>query len=531
MTAPGGRILVVDDTPANRYAVSRTLRQDGFEVIEAERGTEALVLASKEPPELVVLDVNLPDIPGFEVAKRLREDPRTASVSIMHMSATFVDAEAYAHGLGVGADAYLIHPFDPRVLIATARALVRLRATERRLGELLERERSARNEAEAARRVAEQAERALRASEMRFRRLSESGLIGLLRWDLSGPIIDANDAFLSMIGYTRADLDAGRLNAFAITPPELQAATHAAVEQLRRDGTSEHIEKQYLRKDGSRVDVLVAGAMLEGSQQALAIALDITKRKRAERERGRLLGELETAIRARDEFLAIAMHDLRNPLTTLQLQLETLLRVAKRGQPELAAVDVPRRLESAWGQARTLLRLLEELLDVSRINSGRLDVQPEPIDLAEVVRNVCERMHEQFAASGSRLTVSAEGPVVGTWDRIRLEQVLNNLLSNAIKYGAGRPVEVSVSASEGRARLVVTDHGVGIEPANRDRIFQQFERLQKERESKSFGLGLWIVQRIVDAFKGRIWVDSELGAGSTFTIELPCSPALHDLRV
>jgi PAS domain S-box-containing protein len=515
------RILVVDDTPANRYAVSRTLRQDGFDVIEAERGFDAIELACAEQPELVVLDVNLPDIPGFEVVKRLRADPRTASVSIMHMSATFTDPGAHAQGLTGGADAYLIHPFDPRVLIATARALVRLRAAERRLAEMLERERSARAEAEASRHAAEQAERALRASEARFRRLSDSGLIGLVRWDLSGPILDANDAFLRMIGYTREDLEAGRLDTYAITPPEWHAATMAAVEHLRTHGKSEHIEKQYVRKDGSRVDVLVAGALLEGSQQALAITLDITKRRRAEHERGRLLGELETAIRARDEFLAIAMHDLRNPLNTLQLQLEVLLRRAQRGPAALAEVDGVAKLDSAWNQVQTLVRLLEDLLDVSRIGSGRLELQLEPIDLAEVARSACDRMRDQFAASGSQLKVTADAAVIGAWDRIRLEQVMNNLLSNALKYGAGQPVAVSVSIDAGRARLVVTDHGVGIEPANRERIFRQFERLHKGGDAKSFGLGLWIVQQIIESFGGRIWVDSALGEGSTFTVELP----------
>jgi anti-sigma regulatory factor (Ser/Thr protein kinase) len=178
-------------------------------------------------------------------------------------------------------------------------------------------------------------------------------------------------------------------------------------------------------------------------------------------------------------------------------------------------------LAAAERQTRRIAKLVASLLDVSRITAGRLDLEVEEVDLATVVQEVLSRHEEELQAAGCALTVRCAGPAVGTWDRLRLDQVVTNLVSNAVKYGAGRPVEVLVRADDHTATLMVRDHGIGIPPEHQKRIFDRFERVVSGRHYGGFGLGLWIVRQIVEAFGGSIDVASQPGEGSTFTVQFP----------
>ncbi|MGZ3459899.1 MAG: sensor histidine kinase, partial [Archangium sp.] len=166
--------------------------------------------------------------------------------------------------------------------------------------------------------------------------------------------------------------------------------------------------------------------------------------------------------------------------------------------------------------------LVDELLDAGRITAGRLKLEREEVDLATLARDAVGRMSEALARTGSEVKLVADAQVVGRWDRVRLEQVVGNLLSNAAKYGRGQPVEVRVEAGhDGRARLVVKDHGIGIAPEDQARIFERFERAVNGRQFHGLGLGLWISREIVESHGGHIQVQSAPGEGSTFTVELP----------
>jgi signal transduction histidine kinase len=171
-----------------------------------------------------------------------------------------------------------------------------------------------------------------------------------------------------------------------------------------------------------------------------------------------------------------------------------------------------------------LTGLINNLLDISRITAGRLDLELEPVDLAAVVRDSAARAREEIARASCTVQVEAPGPCMGQWDRMRVEQVVTNLLSNALKYGAGHPIEVSVAGDDGWARLTIRDHGIGIPPEDQARIFERFERAVSDRHYGGLGLGLWIVRQIVDALGGMIEVESESGKGSLFTINLPRAP-------
>jgi signal transduction histidine kinase len=172
--------------------------------------------------------------------------------------------------------------------------------------------------------------------------------------------------------------------------------------------------------------------------------------------------------------------------------------------------------------------LVSELLDLSRVTAGRLDIQWEEVDLASVAREVAHRFEEELRLARCELTLRADTPVTGLWDRFRLDQVAANLLSNAIKYGRGKPIEIKVETDESgdTALLTVRDQGIGIAPDNLDRIFVRFERAVSARNYSGLGLGLYIVHRVLDALGGSIRVTSELGKGATFVVELPLTPHL-----
>jgi signal transduction histidine kinase len=240
-------------------------------------------------------------------------------------------------------------------------------------------------------------------------------------------------------------------------------------------------------------------------------------------ERMRLLKQLEEAVRARDDFLSIASHELRTPLTALTLQMQSLS--ASRQHLERAA-NVPGldgKLDIVARQVNRLSVLTDALLDISRISSGRLTLTLEDdLDLSEIVRDVIARFEGELARASCEVAVRGTAqPILGRWDRLRLEQVLGNLVANALKYGAGKPIEVEVTATAEEVRLSVRDHGIGIAPEKQAAIFDRFERAVSDRDYRGFGLGLWIVRKILTAMHGDIAVESQPGAGATFRVTIP----------
>ena len=228
--------------------------------------------------------------------------------------------------------------------------------------------------------------------------------------------------------------------------------------------------------------------------------------------------ERNRAVEARDEFLAIASHELSTPLTALSLQVQNLLRVLKRDDAEIERLRA--HTESTWRMVGRLARMIRELLEISRI-SGRIRLEREEVDLTLVIRESVSRLDPQIVQAGSAVTVLASEPVPGHWDRTRLDQVIDNLLANAIKFGAGKPVEIVVDGLGPMARLEVRDHGIGIGLSDQARVFERFERAVSRRRFGGLGLGLWIARQVVEAHGGTISLSSEPGHGSTFTVELP----------
>ncbi|MFE8604337.1 sensor histidine kinase [Archangium violaceum] len=254
-------------------------------------------------------------------------------------------------------------------------------------------------------------------------------------------------------------------------------------------------------------------------QEELRLAEDLARRAAVSVDNALLYREAQKAIGLREGFLQVAAHELRTPVTALKLNVQTLVAGARRG--EAWSERTVSRLTGLERGVGRLGVLVDELLDVSRITSGRLVLRPEELDLAELVREVAGRFRPEAERAGCILHVRVPGPVVSRWDRLRLEQVLSNLLSNALKYGAGQPVEVALSTSGERVHLQVRDEGIGIEPAVQARIFERFERAVSDRHYGGLGLGLWITREIVTAMGGTLHVESVPGQGATFMVALP----------
>jgi two-component system OmpR family sensor kinase len=221
----------------------------------------------------------------------------------------------------------------------------------------------------------------------------------------------------------------------------------------------------------------------------------------------------------RDEFVSAAAHELRTPLAALTLQCSALRRYAASGS--ISPEWLEQRADRIGRQTARLTRLVDALLDVSRIAEGRLPIELERVDFVAVVRECAERLHEDARRAGSRMSVDAPASLEGVCDSMRLDQIVTNLLTNAIKYGASAPIEVRVEPKGDRVILSVRDHGIGVAEADRARIFQRFERASDGRHYPGIGLGLWIVREIVAALGGRIDVEPTAGGGSTFVVELP----------
>ncbi len=233
-------------------------------------------------------------------------------------------------------------------------------------------------------------------------------------------------------------------------------------------------------------------------------------------------GEAREALKARDDFLSVASHELKTPLTTLKLQTQRLEGMASQvGGAPVARDQLLRAVAPCSRQVVRLEKLVGQLLDVTRIAAGRLQLEREVVDLAKLVTELTERFHDELAQARSPLRLSAGEPVVGRWDPFRLDQVISNLLGNAIKYGAAGPIEVSVTQDGERGYVVVRDHGIGIAPEKQGKIFAPFERVVSGRHYGGLGLGLYIARSIVEAHGGRITVDSREGGGAAFTVKLP----------
>ncbi len=369
-----------------------------------------------------------------------------------------------------------------------------------------------------ARESAHRAQQQQRASERKFSAIYENAPFAICLVSTADmKIADANPAFVSLFEYSREEILGRTSVEIGMHGGDLEARNRIA-EEYSRTGSVRNAENQVRTKSGRSVSVTnnLETVEIEGLKYILVTLEDITLRKRAE-------NELKRAIHARDEFLSVASHELRTPLTSLKLQTQAFQLDLSRAETQAYSAErVEKLVRTTERQVDRLARLVDDMLDVSRIQTGRLSIHPELVELCQLVADVVDRLSSELtAACGVLPKTFLPEAVTGRWDRLRIEQVFINLLNNAMRYGKGTPIEVRVEIKDSQVRLCVTDSGIGISKQDQEKIFDRYERAIHPDEVSGLGLGLFISRQIAEAHGGKIRVESELGKGSTFLVELP----------
>jgi PAS domain S-box-containing protein len=493
------KILVVDDNPATLYSTARILRGAGFQVVEAETGLDAVARA-RDGVDLVVLDVNLPDIDGFEVCRRVRSDPATARLPVVHLSATFVQDTDKVHGLEVGADGYLTHPVEPPVLVATVNAFLRAR----------------------------HAEDAMRRSEARFKAVFENALNGIALINEDQIYLDVNPAMCRLLGLGREAIVGKHASVFI--PDDRKAQADAATRALD-DGGAWRGHLPLIRSDGSTVqlDWSISRHSLPGVR--LAVVTDVTERLAIEQEREQLLSseraartEAERANRLKDDFLATLSHELRTPLNAI-VGWSQVLRT-----PNATKDDLKEGLESIERNARVQAQLIDDLLDVARITSGKLRLEVQPVDAAAVVDAALQAVTPAARAKGIEVRTALDAGACHVFaDPARLHQVLWNLVNNAVKFTPrGGHIDVRLRATDSHVEISVADDGQGVHPDLLPYLFERFRQgdARTTRSHGGLGLGLAIVKQLVEMHGGTVDAHSEgEGRGARFVVSIPLCAA------
>jgi PAS domain S-box-containing protein len=494
-------VLVVDDNPATRYSTGRVLRAAGFRIAEAGTGQEALDQCSRTRISAVVLDVHLPDIDGFEVCRRIRTDPATRLLPVVHLSAEFVRDEHHVEGLNAGADGYLVHPVEPSVLVATLQALIRARS----------------------------AEDELRRSERRFRAIYDQAQTGIAVIDEQGRFADANPAMLQMLGRSLDEVLG--MEVASVASPESHDAVRREFSRALQEPWAG--EMTLVRPDGSPVHMQWNLSQQVGRGLRIATAADVSDKHDLEQRRRELL-EREQAARAqaerhsrtKDDFIAVLSHELRTPLNAIIGWVHILKRrgVLPEGMRGLDAIE---------RNVKTQARIISDILDVSRINSGKLQLERQTVDPAELVRDSLAALSATIDERRIRLETALEGAHQPAWlDPARYQQIVWNLVTNAVKFSAeGGEVRVTLVREGELLRLEVRDFGAGIKTDFLPHLFERFTQSDSpgNRRHGGLGLGLSIVKHLVDLHGGTVEALSDgPGTGTAMRVVLPVEEPAAD---
>jgi PAS domain S-box-containing protein len=483
-------VLNVDDNDGARYAKTRMLQVAGFEVIEAATGGDALLLVKERAPDLVLLDVKLPDINGLEVCKQIKSDPTTSSTLVLQTSAALIHRNDKIRALEGGADNYLVAPIEAEELVANVNALLRLRRTQRQLME----------------------------SEERFRQMAEN--IEDVFWIFSPQeqkVLYVSPAFESLWERKREFVEQDYSKWLqTVHSQDLQRVEKAFQRLLESQPYDE--EFRIVRPDGSICWVRDRGFVVKnaapGVHRITRITSDISAKKAAEKMRNE-------ADSRKDEFLATLAHELRNPLGPIRNAVELMNATDSKDVP----VHVQAR-EIIYRQVNHLTRLVEDLLDIARISQGKVSLKLSEIELKSVIGPAVETVTPFIESRSHHFMVNM--PEEEKWlrgDAVRLAQVVGNLLNNAAKYTPqGGSIILDVSDNGEELVISVQDNGIGVAVDSIDSIFDLFAQgdVAPDRAQDGLGIGLALVRKLVELHGGRVTAYSAgAGMGSNFNVYLP----------
>ena len=543
-------ILIVDDQPDNLYVLERLLKSHGHQVLQADHGQLALEIARRDRPDLLLLDVMIPDLDGFEVVRRLREDPVTQAIPVILLTANAPDQRLKIQGLNLGADEYLTQPINNRELLARIRALLRTKQVQddlvtanRQLRALLDVIQAGTSTLDLGKVGQRLVDGAVRAAGV------EAGGIWLVR--------DSELDCLAELGYPadrvdeRLSLETTAEDLFCRVvyerevaygdPADLYGDCHPYGRELKAAIVLPLVHRDevvgVLQLGTTRPREFATGDLAFLRALASAAAASVQNARLFE-ETDRQRQRLQALDNEKDEFISVISHELKNPLASIKGYAGLLARRARKDAglaPAVKAVDVIQQ------QVSRMTMLLDQLRDVSHIGINRFAIEPQTIDLVRLVEHIAADVQTTTSDHTIRLDI-LDAPLWARADEFRIEQVLSNLVGNAIKYSPdGGSVELAVGESahvaahsgpalpSGWAVITVQDHGIGIPKAEQAHLFERFFRAANAKGRVSgMGLGLYIAREIVQRHGGMMWVESEEDQGSLFGIALPLAATMDE---
>ena len=544
-------ILIVDDRPENLLALEAILEPLGQRLVRAHSGDEALRLLLSHDFAMILLDVQMPGIDGFETARLIKSRERTKYIPIIFLTAISKDEEYVFEGYSVGAVDYMTKPFQPDILRSKVSVFVDLYQKQRQLASQADLLRESEKRELELRHMRE-----IYESEARFSEIVGSAMDAIVVFDADG-VISLFNAAAERMFCTSADA-AISANVTRFFPEAARRETLERICQLSSGASprseelcateappAEHVLSfTGLRDTGEQFPIEATASCLDvrGKRTYTLIVRDISERRRAEQalkeqadtlakamtelkalndELGERQSELERAMAARSRFYASMSHELRTPINAV-LGYSTLL---------LENIYGPLNEKQAEGISRThkaakhLLELVNDVLDLSKIEAGKIDLRLQPVQFPLLIEDLFVTVRPLADQYGSPLALQHEGdPLKIVSDPRRVRQILLNLLSNAIKFGRGKPIQVhSKPAGDGGIVVEVRDEGEGIAPADLEKIFDEFVQLGKTQLTEGTGLGLPISRRLAEMLQGSLDVESEVGTGSVFRLTLPAT--------
>ncbi len=518
------KILAIDDNRDNLTILLAILKDAMPEcaLVTALNGPAGIALARSEDPDVILLDIIMPGMDGFEVCQRLKADEALRTIPVLFLTAIRTDRESRIKALAAGAEAFLNKPPDEQELTALIRAMVKIKAANQQQRQ--EQERLAALVAERTRELQQEllerkrSESALRESEEKFKHIFDYSVSGISTTLPSGEI-HVNRALAAMLGYSREELQYKKWQ--DLTHPDDIEGTQLIIQSLLAgEKDSARFSKRYLHKDGSVVWADVGSSLRrdkEGKPQYFITTInDLTERRKAEEERRLFTEELARSNIDLQQFAYVASHDLQEPLRMISSYLQLIERRYKHRLDDDADIFIHYAVDGA----NRLQTLISGLLEFSRIKThGKTFTQ---VDTGAVLDGVCRNLEPLIVESGA--TIHFTGLPVIQADESQIARLFQNLLQNALKFrreGIKPTVTITAETTGGQHVFCVQDNGIGIEQQYFERIFTIFQRLHTREQYPGTGIGLSICKRIVERHCGTIWLESTPGAGASFYFSMP----------